>query len=101
MATVTIEIPVTPEVERAFKNSNTQTQQDIQQQGQHMLSSALGFFHLSSTGASNRTLYEQDFYDWTQKTAALIRAGKWYDLDREALAEEVESLGISQKHALG
>ena len=50
---------------------------------------------------SNAELYEQDFYAWTQTTAALIRAGKWYDLDREALAEEVESLGKSQHRELG
>ena len=45
---------------------------------------------------SNPELYEQDFYAWTQTTAALIRVGKWDDLDREALAEEAESLGKSQ-----
>ena len=50
---------------------------------------------------TNAELYAQDFFAWTQTTAALIRAGKWYDLAPEALAEEVESLGISQKHALG
>src|SRR6266849_1972761 len=50
---------------------------------------------------SNAELYEQDFYAWTQTTAALIRAGKWYDLDWEALAEEVESLGKSQHRELG
>src|SRR5215831_19655505 len=51
--------------------------------------------------STNAELYAQDFFAWTQTTAALIRAGKWYDLAPEALAEEVESLGISQKHALG
>jgi hypothetical protein len=45
---------------------------------------------------NNAELYEQDFFAWTQTTAALIRAGKWHDLDRETLAEEVESLGTSQ-----
>src|SRR5215470_11965606 len=50
---------------------------------------------------TNAELYAQDFFAWTQATAALIRAGKWYDLAPEALAEEVESLGISQRHALG
>ena len=44
---------------------------------------------------TNTELYDQDFYAWTQTTAALIRAGKWSDLDQEALAEEVESLGKS------
>jgi hypothetical protein len=50
---------------------------------------------------TNAELYAQDFFAWTQTTAALIRTGKWYNLAPEALAEEVESLGISQKHALG
>ena len=50
--------------------------------------------------SSNRELYDHDFYTWTQTTAALIRAGKWRSLDYESLAEEVESLGISQQHAL-
>ena len=51
--------------------------------------------------STNADLYEQDFFEWTQTTADLIRAGKWYDLDREALAEEVESLGKSQQRELG
>ena len=45
--------------------------------------------------STNTELYDQDFYAWTQTTAALIRAGKWHNLDREALAEEIESLGKS------
>jgi hypothetical protein len=49
----------------------------------------------------NGDLYEEDFYAWAQTTAALIRAGKWHDLDREALAEEIESLGKSQDRELG
>lgn len=49
----------------------------------------------------NTELYEQDFFEWTQTTAELLRAGKWYDLDREALAEEVESLGKSDWRELG
>ncbi len=42
---------------------------------------------------TNAELYEQDFFQWTQTTAALIRAGKWQDIDRESVAEELESLG--------
>jgi hypothetical protein len=49
----------------------------------------------------NTELYEQDFFTWTQTTAALIRAGKWHALDQEALAEEVESLGKSAWRELG
>ena len=49
---------------------------------------------------TNAALYAQDFYTWTQTTAALIRAGKWADIDAESLAEEVESLGKSQQREL-
>lgn len=44
--------------------------------------------------------YDEDFYVWTQATAQAIRAGAWDVIDREALAEEVESVGISQRNAL-
>jgi len=50
---------------------------------------------------TNVELYEHDFFAWTQTTATLIRQGKWRDLDAEALAEEVESLGKSQHRELG
>jgi hypothetical protein len=60
----------------------------------------LGSFSLSSSGKDNRALHKRDFYTWTQTTAALIRASKEGDIDRETLAEEVEGLGISQKPAL-
>lgn len=43
--------------------------------------------------SNNAALYAQDLFAWTQTTAALIRAGKWYDIAAEALAEEGESLG--------
>ena len=48
----------------------------------------------------NTTLYEQDFFAWTQATAAKILQGNWCDIDSEVLAEEVESLGKSQQNAL-
>ena len=38
-------------------------------------------------------LYDQDFYAWTQEQVALLRAGKWHDLDCEHLIEEMEDLG--------
>ena len=50
--------------------------------------------------STNAALYAQDFYTWTQATAAAIRAGEWQDLDTQMIAEEIESLGISQEHAL-
>jgi len=50
--------------------------------------------------STNAELYEQDFFAWTQTTAALIRAGKWQAVDTESVAEEVESLGRGERNAL-
>ena len=49
---------------------------------------------------ANTALYDTDFYVWCLTTAGLIREGKWHDLDPVVLAEEVESLGRSQKREL-
>ena len=46
------------------------------------------------------TLYEQDFYAWAQHQATLIRQGKWRDIDREHVAEEIEALSRRERHAL-
>src|SRR4029453_3245103 len=48
----------------------------------------------------NSHLYAEDFYPWTQTTAAAIRAGKWARIDREAVAAEIESLGVNQEGTL-
>jgi hypothetical protein len=45
---------------------------------------------------SNSTLYAEDVYAWAQTTAALVQAGVWGAIDREALAEELQDLGSSQ-----
>ena len=37
------------------------------------------------------TLYEQDFYQWTQQQAGLLKAGRWREIDREHLVEENET----------
>jgi hypothetical protein len=47
-----------------------------------------------------RTLYNEDFYTWTQHQATLLREGKWHETDIANIVEELESLGISQRHAL-
>ena len=49
---------------------------------------------------SNCGLYDTDFYAWTQEQAALLRDQQAQALDYANLAEEVESLGTSQQHAL-
>ncbi|MGF1567253.1 MAG: DUF29 domain-containing protein [Nodosilinea sp.] len=45
-------------------------------------------------------LYDLDFYRWTQTMAAALRQGRWQELDPDNLAEEIESLGRSDKRAL-
>lgn len=37
--------------------------------------------------------YHEDFVGWTEDTARAICEGRWQDIDRAALADEVESLG--------
>jgi hypothetical protein len=42
------------------------------------------------------SLYEQDFLAWTEQQAALVRAGRLEQLDRDNLAEELETMGRSE-----
>src|SRR5689334_2554183 len=56
--------------------------------------------HELTSSATNGALYQEDFVAWCGLTAALIRDGKWHEVDVEVLAEEVESLGKSQQNAL-
>ena len=37
--------------------------------------------------------YEQDFHAWTQRTAALLRAGRFDEADIDHVAEEIEDMG--------
>jgi Domain of unknown function DUF29 len=54
----------------------------------------------SLSGEHNSALYEQDFYQWTQQMAELLRSGRWQELDVENIAEEIESLGRSDRREL-
>jgi hypothetical protein len=45
-------------------------------------------------------LYDSDFYAWTQQQAKAIRIGAWDEIDRNHLAEEIESLPRSDAHRL-
>jgi hypothetical protein len=44
--------------------------------------------------------YETDFYQWTQQQAALLRQGQWSQVDAANLAEEIESMGKSDRRAI-
>jgi Domain of unknown function DUF29 len=51
-------------------------------------------------GAVTKTLYETDFVEWTERTAALLRAGRFDEADIEHAAEEIEDLGRSERSAV-
>ena len=44
--------------------------------------------------------YDKDFYGWVFHNAALIRAGRFHEVDAEHVAEELESMGKSDKREL-
>jgi hypothetical protein len=45
-------------------------------------------------------LYERDFYAWANEQAALLRAGRLAQADIENIAEEIESMGRTEKREL-
>ena len=52
---------------------------------------------LSQTVKSSVQFYDIDFYAWTQQQSLLIRDGRWAEVDRPNLLEEIESLGRQQR----
>lgn len=46
------------------------------------------------------SLYETDFYAWADQQARFLRAGDLSAADIEHIAEEIESMGRSEKRAL-
>ncbi|MEY2977591.1 MAG: DUF29 domain-containing protein [Prochlorotrichaceae cyanobacterium] len=46
------------------------------------------------------SLYQQDFYAWTQEQLQLFQSGELDRLDIPALIEELESMGASEKREL-
>jgi hypothetical protein len=47
-----------------------------------------------------RSLHESDFYAWSLEQAALLRAGRVGEADLDAIAEEIESMGKTEKREL-
>ncbi len=47
------------------------------------------------------TLYDDDFYAWTQNQAERLRARAHNEIDWDNTAEEIESVGASEKRAIG
>ena len=46
------------------------------------------------------TLYDSDFYAWTQEQAKLLRQQKWESVDIANVTEEIESLGRQERREL-
>jgi len=50
--------------------------------------------------AGSDQLYEKDFYAWANKNAELLRAGRLSEVDAGNIAEELETMGRSEKREL-
>src|SRR5260370_7643141 len=50
--------------------------------------------------ARNSAAYDEDFYAWTQEQATLLRSGQFSQVDIENVAEELESMGRSDKRQI-
>lgn len=46
------------------------------------------------------TLYDQDFYAWTQRQIELLQTQQWQKVDIQNLIEEIESLGKRERQEL-
>ncbi len=55
---------------------------------------------ISNNRAVNLSLFEHDFYAWTQQQAAILADHRWEDLDLANLIEEIESLGRQERQEL-
>ncbi len=49
---------------------------------------------------SQSPLYDRDFYAWANEQATLLREGKLGDADIEHIAQEIESMGKTEKREL-
>jgi hypothetical protein len=48
----------------------------------------------------NSISYDADYHAWTLNTARLLREGRWAEADLEHIAEELESMGASERREL-
>jgi hypothetical protein len=48
---------------------------------------------LDKTAVDRAGLYDEDFFEWTRRSAALLRAGRFERADIEHIAEEIEDMG--------
>jgi hypothetical protein len=50
--------------------------------------------------AMSTGLYDQDYAEWAEETAKLLREGRLQEVDMDHVAEEIEDMGKSQRHQL-
>jgi hypothetical protein len=50
--------------------------------------------------SAKSALYDRDFYAWSKQQAELLRAGELQQADIEHIAEEIESMGKTEKREL-
>ncbi len=50
--------------------------------------------------APTNVSYEQDFYAWAMSNAQLLREGRFSEIDVDNIAEELETIGRSEKREL-
>jgi hypothetical protein len=50
--------------------------------------------------SNSRQLYDRDFYGWAREQAGLLRVGRVSEADIEHIAEEIESMGKSERNQL-
>jgi len=89
-------LELTPAAEQALAASAPQDRRVMQE----AVSNLVLTLSMGSTRVPNGELYEKDFFEWTQTTAALLRAGERENIDWHSLAEEIESMGASQYDAV-
>ncbi len=56
----------------------------------------MSVFELPKKPPVTADLYERDFYSWALEQAALVREGRFNEIDRDNVVEELESLGREQ-----
>ena len=52
------------------------------------------------TIGATRTAYDADFYSWSLEQARLVRQGRWAELDRDNVAEEIQPLALQEFNKL-
>jgi hypothetical protein len=78
MATTLATLLLQADAWRVYVASSPEDQQKISETVSNII---VNFPSMGSNRLSNSALYEHDFFEWLQTTVALIKAGKWYEID--------------------